>query len=118
MGEKTASQAVVMHTVEKSALQAPVEPQNWEIEVFECGYCLTRRSSRSKGRDGRVRIRCRCGAKYADNQLRMHANWRLVTDASKPQEAVQQEQLPSAEVLTPVMPIPPPSALPPISLSI
>jgi len=53
-----------------------------EVRVlYRCTYCGKTKSSTSHGGDGRVRIRCKCGGKYADNKDRLHANWKLVDPA-------------------------------------
>ena len=46
--------------------------------LYACGYCGERKESASCGKDGRVRIRCKCGGRYADGQNRMHAHWKVV----------------------------------------
>jgi len=51
---------------------------------YQCGYCGERKISTSAGGDGRVRIRCECGGKHADNQPRMHAKWKMCTDTPLP----------------------------------
>ena len=48
-----------------------------------CGYCGHLKSSRSAGKDGRVRARCPCGGKHQDGMLRMHANWEPVEVSDK-----------------------------------
>jgi hypothetical protein len=50
----------------------------WE---FQCGYCDAIKLSSSTGRgDSFVRIRCKCG----DNQVRMHARWKMLRRAHRP----------------------------------
>ena len=44
-----------------------------EMIRYSCSYCGCVKASSSTGHDGRVRIRCDCGGKYADNSSRMHA---------------------------------------------
>jgi len=51
-----------------------------EEPVYSCAYCGTKKTSTSAASDGRVRIRCKCGGKYADNKPRMHANWKRVVE--------------------------------------
>jgi len=55
------------------ASSGPVEG----MRHFMCTYCNRKKSSASKGQDGRVRIRCECGGKHKDGEPRMHALWIL-----------------------------------------
>lgn len=61
------------------------EPSN-VYTPYECGYCgEVKMTTASRSDDGRVRIRCKCGGKRMDGEVRMHAMWRLVkTDSSTP----------------------------------
>jgi len=43
--------------------------------LWKCLYCGKTKMLSSLARDGRTRIRCGCGGKFADGQDRLHANW-------------------------------------------
>jgi len=47
---------------------------------YSCSYCGRVKASSSTGHDGRIRIRCECGGKYADSSPRMHAMWTAVKE--------------------------------------
>ena len=68
--------------VSKKRTRSGQIPQIYEQKIYNyrCGYCGRVKSSSSLASDGRVRIRCECGAGRYDKKPRMHAKWRILVE--------------------------------------